>query len=143
MGRKKFFLIFLGTAVLFAAGGYGAYEIFFRKKTAVVPESIPRASSAASPSPRRDKPVIEQLKSELDLTEYQIKRLRPIMKEESLRRDALVKKYAGGGPEGRQVLQKELKLFQKYYEDMYLHILSDAQFEQYKKLRAAHSSSQE
>ncbi|MDD2702856.1 MAG: hypothetical protein PHC33_02450 [Candidatus Omnitrophica bacterium] len=143
MGRKKFFVIFLGAVVLFAAGGYGAYEFFFRKKTAVVPEFIPRSSSAASPSPRRDKLVIEQIKSELNLTEYQIKRLRPIMKEESLRRDALVKKYAGGGQEGQPALQEELKLFRKYYEDMYSHILSDAQFEQYKKLRAAHYSTQE
>ena len=86
-----------------------------------------------------DKLTIEELTSELGLTEYQVKRIRPIMKEESLRRSGLIKKYANGGPAGRQELQKELKLFREYYEDMYSHVFSDAQFGQYKRLRDAHS----
>ena len=40
---------------------------------------------------------------------------------------------------GRQELQKELKLFREYYENMYSHVFSDAQFGQYKRLRDAHS----
>ncbi|MFA5362149.1 MAG: hypothetical protein WC335_02735 [Candidatus Omnitrophota bacterium] len=130
--------LFLGIAALLAAGGSGVYEFYF-KKIVLHPSAPAQQSSVVTPSSRRDKLTIEELTSELGLTEYQVKRIRPIMKEESLRRSALIKKYANGSAAGRQELQKELKLFREYYENMYSHVFSDAQFGQYKRLRDAHS----
>jgi hypothetical protein len=136
----KFLFLFVGIFSLIAAGGYGAYELFLRKM--IFPqkqEPAPQIASIPTPS-RRDKLTIEQLKEDLRLSDYQVKRLRPIMKEESLRRSTLVRKYSGGGPEARQALEKELKLFQRYYEDMYSHIMSEEQFKKYLEIRESHSS---
>ncbi len=137
----KCLCVFLGISALISAGGYSAWRFFSAKKTPAPAVSIPQ-SAVTAPVVRRDKLTMEQLQFELDLSDYQVKRLRPIMKEESLRRSALVRKY-GGSPQEQQSLQKELKLFQSYYEDMYSHILNETQFSEYKRLREAHSSDRE
>jgi len=71
----------------------------------------------------------------LSLTDAQMKRLTPIMKQKGERRLEIIKKYAGKGESARAALMREMELFREYYDNMYSHIMNEDQWTGYLELR--------
>ena len=83
----------------------------------------------------RNKIFLKELEDKLGLTDKQLERLTPIMKDKASKRSEVLSKYAGKGDASRSALKQELLLFQKYYDDMYAHILSEEQLAKYMAMR--------
>jgi hypothetical protein len=83
----------------------------------------------------RKKVTLKELKEKLGLTDKQLERLTPIMKENANRRKEILVKYTGKGEAAKPALKQELVLFQKYYDDMYSHILNEEQWTKYLAMR--------
>lgn len=79
--------------------------------------------------------TLKELQAALGLTDKQTARLVPIMKEKAAKRKEVLKKYAGKGEAAKPALIKELMLFKKYYDDMYSHIFTEAQWNKYLVMR--------
>ena len=96
---------------------------------------IPKEASRKGPSKPVKKVSLKELKAQLGLTDSQVKRLTPIMKQKGDRRTEIIKKYAGKGEKARSAFIKEMQLFRQYYDDMYSHIMSEEQWSQYLQIR--------
>ncbi|MFA5116335.1 MAG: hypothetical protein WC486_03545 [Candidatus Omnitrophota bacterium] len=78
---------------------------------------------------------LKELQARLSLTDAQMKRLTPIMKQKGERRLEIIKKYAGKGESARAALMREMELFREYYDNMYSHIMNEDQWTGYLELR--------
>lgn len=104
---------------------------------AMAPQSsAPQNTSSGMPG-KRKAITLEELKKRLTLTDKQVNRIRPIMQEKIDKRKEIIRKYAGKGESAMASLKQEFQLFQKYYDDMYEHILTEIQWQQYQEMRKA------
>jgi hypothetical protein len=101
----------------------------------VAPASPKQASVKKGPSKPVKKVSLKDLQSRLALTDAQVKRLTPIMKQKGDRRLEIIKKYAGKGESARPAFERDMQLFRQYYDDMYSHVMSDEQWNQYLQIR--------
>jgi hypothetical protein len=102
---------------------------------AMVPQApAPRNASSGIPA-KRKAITLQELKKRLNLTDKQMSRIRPIMQEKIDKRKEIIKKYAGKGEAAMASLKQEFQLFQKYYDDMYEHLLTEVQWQQYQEMR--------
>lgn len=124
-----------GIALCVALLFYG-YKTFIPRYKKSATADIGQNNTAVSPVVPK-KLSIKELKYILMLTDNQVKRLEPIMKEEKLRRKAIFNQHSAAGTDGRSSVDKELQMFRKYYENMYSHILTDEQFKKYLQVRDA------
>jgi hypothetical protein len=108
------------------------------KKEAIQVAMAPKESAAHTSSGMSSKHkaiTLQELKARLNLTDKQVNRIRPIMEEKISKRKEIVRKYAGKGEAAMASLKQEFQMFQKYYDDMYEHILTEAQWQQYQAMR--------
>jgi hypothetical protein len=102
---------------------------------AMVPqEAAPQKTSSGMPA-KHKAVTLQELKKRLVLTDKQVSRIRPIMQEKIDKRKEIIRKYAGKGESAMASLKQEFQSFQKYYDDMYEHILTEAQWQQYQEMR--------
>ncbi|MCM8827101.1 MAG: DUF2680 domain-containing protein, partial [Candidatus Omnitrophica bacterium] len=85
--------------------------------------------------PIPQKITLKYLKEVLGLTDRQVQRIAPIMKEKADKRKEIISKYAGKGESAKEALKREILLFQKYYDDMYANILTEEQWGKYLALK--------
>ncbi|MFA5116336.1 MAG: hypothetical protein WC486_03550 [Candidatus Omnitrophota bacterium] len=80
--------------------------------------------------------TLETLAEALNLTEQQVKRMKPVYRDEQKKREALQRKISSSRDESAaEKLKSQLGLFHEYYEDMYSHILDEAQFSRFMRIR--------
>ena len=107
-------------------------------KKEVIPEAaapVKQASVKKGPAKPVKKVSLKELQGRLALTDAQVKRLTPIMKQKGERRTEIIKKYAGKGEQARSAFMHEMQLFREYYDDMYSHIMTEEQWNQYIQIR--------
>ena len=83
----------------------------------------------------RDDLSLESLTRVLELSPAQVKRMRPILKQEKKRHDAILRAYAASNGNLSEAGIKQLEDFRLYYEKMYSHILNEEQFGKYTRVR--------
>jgi transcriptional regulator with XRE-family HTH domain len=80
--------------------------------------------------------TLETLAEALNLTEQQVKRMKPVFRDEQKKREALQRRISSARDEpSAEKLKSQLGLFHEYYEDMYSHILDEAQFSRFMRIR--------
>jgi len=103
------------------------------------PQPSPQESSTKASVPGK-KITLKELKEILGLTDKQMERLTPIVKEKAGKRREIIAKYTGKGEAAKSALKQELLLFQKYYDNMYSHILTEEQWARFMALRQENKS---
>lgn len=99
------------------------------------PAPVKEIAVKKGPSKPVKKVSLKELQSRLALTDAQVKRLAPIMKQKGDRRTEIIRKYAGKGEKARPAFMRDMELFRQYYDDMYSHIMTDDQWNQYLQIR--------
>ncbi|MDD4908083.1 MAG: hypothetical protein PHJ00_03375 [Candidatus Omnitrophica bacterium] len=80
--------------------------------------------------------TLETLAEALNLTEQQVKRMKPVFRDEQKKREALQRKISSTDDQSlAEKLKRQLGLFHEYYEEMYSHILDEAQFSRFIRIR--------
>lgn len=118
---NHFFIILAACSLLITTLVYSSADAQIRGR-------IPEAKTADQ--------IIADMKDQLNLTDEQEAKIRPIIEEQIKKRGALIEKYQGQGREGMGSLRNEMQELSKSTENQLQSILTKEQMENYRNMQA-------